>query len=229
MKKQLFYLFLFVFATNLIAEALFLQWLIYISKPLLMTTLGAYFYYSIKDHFGTFEQLILLGLIFSIGGDTLLMFVEGGRKGELFFMLGLGSFLITHIFYLLAFSKFPSDKKGWIKEKRWLIIPFLILWILTLNFLWDGIPATLKFPVGVYSATIIAMVIGACNLKSKMDTIAFQLLFLGALFFVLSDSFIAINKFKGDVVQLPYVRLLIMFFYVLGQWMIVEGSLKGRS
>lgn len=224
MKKSLFFLFIGIFITNLVAEALQLQWLIYLSKPLLMTTLAAYFYTAVKDHFNTFEKYILYGLLFSIAGDTFLMFVEGGSQGELFFMLGLGSFLVTHVFYLLAFANYPSNERGWIRQHPLQTLPFLLLFAFTLYFLWDGIPSDLKIPVTVYSATIIAMAISACNLKTKMSPLPYQLLFVGAMFFVLSDSFIAMNKFKSAAVQLPYPRLLIMFFYVVGQWLIVEGA-----
>lgn len=228
MKKSLLYLFIAIFITNLIAEANQMRWLIYLSKPLLMTSLAAYFYTAVKTRFGKFEKYIFGGLLFSIAGDTFLMFVEGGSKGDLFFMLGLGSFLVTHIFYLLAFINYPSTEKGWIRQKPWLALPFIFLFAFMMNFLWDGIPSDLKIPVAVYSATIIAMAVGASNLKTKMPEGAYQLLFLGAMLFVVSDSFIALNKFKAAEVQLPYPRLLIMVFYVVGQWLIVEGAKKVR-
>lgn len=226
MKKSLLYLFLLVFVTNLIAEASQIRWLIYLSKPLLMTTLAAYFYMATKANFQKFEKYIFWGLLFSIAGDTFLMFVEGGSKGDLFFILGLGSFLVTHVFYLLAFLNYPSSEKGWIRQKPWLALPFLILFAFMMNFLWGGIPPDLKIPVVVYSATIITMALGASNLKTKMPNAAYQLLFLGAMLFVVSDSFIALNKFKAAEVQLPYPRLLIMLFYVSGQWLMVEGAKK---
>jgi uncharacterized membrane protein YhhN len=51
---------------------------------------------------------------------------------------------------------------------------------------------------------------------------SFTLIFIGALFFMISDSLLAINKFLTPV---PLASLGIMFTYMLAQYLIVEGVL----
>ena len=60
----------------------------------------------------------MMALVFSVGGDTLLMFVEGDPGRPQFFLFGLASFLVAHIFYLIAFAKYPSDQLGLINRKK---------------------------------------------------------------------------------------------------------------
>jgi len=45
-----------------------------------------------------FSYLITVGFLFSMFGDIILIF-----DGEVFFIFGLLSFLVTHIMYLIAF------------------------------------------------------------------------------------------------------------------------------
>ena len=46
------------------------------------------------------DKLMLIAFFFSMLGDTFLMF-----QGEEYFMFGLGSFIITHLFYIFVFSR----------------------------------------------------------------------------------------------------------------------------
>jgi uncharacterized membrane protein YhhN len=52
---------------------------------------------------------------------------------------------------------------------------------------------------------------------------------LGAILFILSDSVIALNKFKSDDLNIPMPRLIIMVTYILGQFLIVEGVIKNEK
>ena len=60
------------------------QLLIYLSKPALLSLLSLYFFLNLKNNVALSAgssrsgRWILAGLIFSIGGDTLLLFVELG-------------------------------------------------------------------------------------------------------------------------------------------------------
>ncbi|MCB0548246.1 MAG: hypothetical protein KDD19_11740, partial [Phaeodactylibacter sp.] len=57
-------------------------------------------------------------------------------------------------------------------------------------------------------------------------------LMAGILLFILSDSLIALNKFRVDLVVIPYARLWIMATYLLGQYWIARNAAvvwKGRG
>jgi uncharacterized membrane protein YhhN len=222
----------FVFSTfNLISE--YLEWRtgIFISKPLLMPVLALYLFLS--SGFKTiFNRWIALALLFSFGGDTLLLFSEQGRGAPLFFLLGLGSFLLAHLFYIIAFGRYRRQEKGWLRTAPWALLPFILYlgWLLT--FLWEDIPTDMRIPVAVYGLVIIGVCLAAINLKTKVAKGVFWLFFIGILLFVLSDSLIALNKFKGADFYFPKIRLWIMGLYITGQFLITEGAIRlhsGRS
>ncbi len=193
-----------------------------------MSVLGYYFYTQSEALPPLFRKWLLLGLLFSIGGDTLLMFVENGPDREHFFLLGLASFLITHLCYLQAFRSYPSQAIGWVRRHPWVLLPFLLFLIGNTAFLWPDLPADKKIPVALYSTAIIAMTIAGVNLAGKIHPLAYQLLLAGILLFVCSDSLIALNKFKSSQLSIPYPRLSIMICYLVGQYLIVLGSLRSR-
>ncbi len=193
------------------------EWLIYLSKPLLLTLLSVWFWLNTRHNSTPFSRFILLGLIFSIGGDTFLMFVD---KGPNFFLFGLGSFLLAQVSYLVGFLKFKSDKTGLIRRKPWVLVFFLAFWLGIISFLWSGIPADLKIPVTVYSFAIVAMAAGAASLHGQVTASHFTWLFVGVLLFILSDSMIAINKFNPQGISIPNGRVWIMLTYLVAQYLI---------
>lgn len=202
---------------------------IFCTKPLLMTVLSVWFYLEMKPTFTIFHKFLLAGFIFSIFGDTFLMFVENKPPRPEFFLYGLGSFLVTHICYLFAFLKFPSTKKGFIQRKPFWVLPFLLLFFGNIFILWSGIPSAMQIPVVVYSLAIVLMAIGALNLKGKASKSVFKWIFIGAILFVISDSLIGLNKFRGNDFQIPMVRILIMGFYLLGQYFLAKGGAHLRN
>jgi uncharacterized membrane protein YhhN len=191
------------------------------TKPLLLTVLSLWFYLNSRPLQSRFSKLILAGLIFSIGGDTLLMFVEYGPKAPSFFLLGLGSFLIAQTCYAIAFWTYPGAEDGDVRQKPLRALPFLLYLTGIVGMLWSGIPGGMKVPVVIYAAAIVSMAAGAFNLRGLHRPEVFLGLMSGVILFVLSDSLIAINKFGEPV---PYARVLIMVTYLLGQYLIARNA-----
>ena len=225
MKKILLPLFFLLCLINLIAEFQGFIVLIFFTKPLLLTVLAVYFFLHSEALPRPLRYYILAGLLWSVAGDTFLMFVENRPGYEHFFLFGLGSFLITHLCYLRGFLSHPQWKKGWVAQRPWLLALFLLYLLGNSLFLWPDLPNSFKLPVLIYSAAIIAMTAAALNLKGLMASPAFTILLMGVLLFVASDSIIALNKFKSAQLSIPYPRLLIMMTYLMGQFLIVRGSL----
>lgn len=209
---------------NIIAELIDIKLLIYLTKPLLLTTLSIYFYLNCRNE-SRFAFFILGGFLFSIAGDTLLMFVEHELGGEQFFLFGLGSFLITHLLYIAGFGQIKGFKKGLLAQQKWIFIPGGLFLAGNLIYLWPDIPDAMKIAVGLYSFVIISMALSCFNLKSLITTPIFQLLMSGVLLFLLSDTIIGLNKFKSHQLSLPYPRLLIMLTYLSGQYLICKASI----
>ena len=227
MKKAVLAVFIILSLINLFAVGTGWQVGIYFSKPLLMTTLALWFYLNIKTHFSLFAKYILAGIIFSIAGDTFLMFAN---KNPSFFLAGLGSFLITHLLYIAAFVKYKGFKNGLFFEKTWVALPIFFYFISFIYYLWPSLPSDFITPVLFYSIAISTMLVACINMKKRTTNKIANGLIIGASLFVISDSVIAVNKFKSPTSFPPeYIGLLIMATYILGQYLIAKNSAKANS
>jgi uncharacterized membrane protein YhhN len=84
----------------------------------------------------------------------------------------------------------------------------------------------LKIPVIVYASVISVMLLFAYNGLLIWKKPANQYVFFGALFFVVSDSILAINKFHMPIQKSSFI---IMLTYLVAQYLIVKGILKLNS
>ncbi len=221
-------IFYLIAAINLIGEAKQHVYMIYGTKPLLMLLLMIYFFVNVKSHFRPFSLLILFALLFSLFGDLSLMVL----KEPLFaaypmFIVGLGSFLIAHLFYIKAFSGYPSTEKGFVRIFPYIAIPFL-LYAAWINYAIHPNIGDFFIPVLIYSLVITLMGISALNLSERVITTASASIFIGAILFIFSDTIIALNKFRPDI-QIGSPRVLIMLTYILGQYYIVKGAIVANN
>ena len=100
MKNWLFSLaFAIIFVTQLVVEWNGLTDVNYITKPLITISLMI-FYVTQTQLKGKFAKKIFFGLVFGLAGDCFLMLLN---KNASFFIFGLLSFLIGHLFYVSAF------------------------------------------------------------------------------------------------------------------------------
>ena len=187
------------------------------TKPLLMPLLILAFARG-HQHKNIFSRLMISGLIFSWLGDISLMQED---KNGIFFILGLCCFLTTHILYILFFLRIPSGQKSYFRKYPLLLLVIVVYVFELMVLLWPYLGG-LKIPVLVYALIIGTMLtLAAWQYKRIPDKIAF--LFIGgALLFVLSDSILALNKFRQ---ALPSAGILIMLTYIAAQTLIVLGSL----
>jgi len=189
-----------------------LLWLNIICKPLLMPLLALYFI-SFKPV--RCKNAVLMALLFSWLGDLWLMFQQ---KHELFFIAGLLSFLMAHVFYVIAFSS--SIKNYTVSSKMlWAVVLIFAYEMLFIYFLYPNLNELL-IPVILYATVICTMLIFALLRFPHVSLYSFGITFLGALLFVLSDSTIAINKFLKPF-SLAYP--VIIALYATGQYLIIRG------
>jgi uncharacterized membrane protein YhhN len=150
---------------------------------------------------------------------VLLLFQE---QNSLFFILGLVSFLLAHVFFILYYvrsSGTPSPVK-W-KRKPLLMLLFVMYGLGFAAYLNPYLGA-LRVPVFAYAAVLVSMNISALNRFGKVAPDNFRLVIAGALFFTLSDSLLAVNKF---VHPLPLAGIAIMITYALAQYLITRSTL----
>lgn len=192
-----------------------------LTKPLLMPSLASWFFLATGRLSKPFHQMVFFGLICSFSGDCLLMFADENPD---YFLFGLGSFLIAHLFYIAAFWKFPGWEKGMVMRKWWPLMPVLLYLAAMLFYLWPDLPKAFKMPVAIYSMVICAMFLSALNMKGRVEEKKALWLAFGALLFVLSDSLIAVGKFKEVGLSPEVLSVGIMATYLAGQFLIASSS-----
>jgi len=126
-----------------------------------------------------YGRIILLGLLFSWLGDTLLI-----GQTQTYFLLGLSAFLLAHIAYIAAFIV-KGIKVSWVVTAA---LPIAAIAVSVSVWLTPHIPPELLVPVRVYTAAISLMVIAAIGTRGRG---APTLILAGALLFFLSDLSVA--------------------------------------
>jgi uncharacterized membrane protein YhhN len=162
---------------------------------------------------GRFGLLLLAGLAASLAGDVFLMLGPG------LFVPGLASFLVAHLFYVALFTQgvglFPRTRA---------LVATLGVGAAMYAFLWSGgLPSALRVPVGLYVVVIACMAAQAIGRAAALGDSAARAVALGAAFFMLSDSLLAINRF---VSPLPLASLWVLATYYLAQWLILRYSCR---
>jgi uncharacterized membrane protein YhhN len=218
MKKYFWLLiFLVVLAAHITDRQFNSGQLEYFIKPLLIPLLVGYFISQTNIITNRFKKWILPALFFSWAGDVLLMFES---KDKIFFLLGLSSFLLAHIFYIVFFHHVRVKEK--VKGNPWLMVAVVIYYAALITLLSPYL-ADMKIPVLVYGVVISFMLMLAMHMLFIKNKSAGKWMMVGALLFVVSDSVLAINKFYQSFAE---AGILIMLTYGLAQLFIVEGVVK---
>lgn len=187
--------------------------LIWFTKPLLMPLLWIWLFVANPAPPAALRRWVLFSLVFATIGDVLLM-LSRSADGTLFFMAGLGSFLLAHICYILGFTSVPAQRRF----SAAVLVPFALYLVGFLYRLWPNLPAPLRIAVPLYGLAISTMAITVVRLYKTLPDRLFWPMLAGALLFVLSDSMIAINKFAAPI---PQAGVWIMTTYIVGQYLLV--------
>ncbi len=153
--------------------------------------------------------LLLLGLIFCLGGDVFLALPQ-----DRMFFLGLISFLLGHVLYVICFF-YVADVSRWtgIGCLVGLLVSGLVFWWLRPHL------GSMLIPVIAYIIVITVMVVGAWTVlgDAKLSFTGRLLVFIGAVSFYLSDLFVARDRFlKSEFSN----RLIGLPMYYCGQFLL---------
>ena len=146
--------------------------------------------------------LLCAGFLLSMAGDISLSF-----KGDKFFIGGLVSFLLAHVVYIVTFTQ----GSVWSMDKVWLLGILAVFGVVMVIALTPHL-GPMKIPVYVYVSVILTM-----------DTMAVLrggsnwILIAGALTFTVSDTVLALDKFRKPI---PGAQYWIMTTYYAGQALI---------
>ena len=208
--NKIYFALLFAHLVILFAEPT--HFLVAITKPTLLISLIAFFSQRGLKTLLYPQKLFLFGLIFSFLGDVLLI-------GDNYFVFGLGAFLIAQIAYTFAFYRSNFNQKGWVQKKPVLAAVVFTYTVLMIYFLKDDVGNLLPAIV-IYASVISLMLLAAINRKGVAQKESFTLVTYGALLFVISDTFLAINKFSEPFYL---ANIAVMLTYGLAQYLLVKG------
>jgi uncharacterized membrane protein YhhN len=156
-----------------------------------------------------YSILILIGLVFCLGGDVLL--AVGTKKT---FLFGLISFLLGHVLYVVAFTRL-APLGAWI---NWGLLIIAIISVVV--FLWlKPHLGNMTGPVIAYIVIISLMLLGAWTVlgRPELSPIGRGMVFSGALLFYLSDLFVARKRF---VAPGTINRIIGLPMYYAGQFLL---------
>jgi uncharacterized membrane protein YhhN len=182
--------------------------LVYIFKPLttsLIITLAALAKHPLTKRY---KYAVIAGLIFSLGGDILLMLPFD------LFVFGLISFLIAQLIYIYAFTQEHPCRLAWLPTTLAVAYGVGVYLILA-----PGLE-DMSIPVAVYILVILVMGYTAWNQWHQTRSRWAFLAFIGALVFILSDSLLAFNKFYQPFLA---ARGLTLTTYFTAQWLIARS------
>lgn len=157
---------------------------IYVFKPLATLLILALALSSSSAH-SEYQWVIAGGLLLSTAGDVFLMLPQDR------FVAGLASFLFAHLCYIWAFAiavPFGSAPLLW--------LPFALAGGAVLAAIWPGLKPALRAPVTIYVIVIVAMAGQAAGRWHALGGGAALAAAIGAGFFVVSDSVLALDRFR---------------------------------
>jgi uncharacterized membrane protein YhhN len=163
---------------------------------------------------GRVEALLVAALALSLVGDVFLM-LSG------YFIPGLAAFLLAHVCYVLLFrqglSWFPSGRA---------LAGTLAAGTAMYAFLFPTLDPVLKLAVAAYTLVIALMAAQAIGRALVLRDAPSVAVAIGALFFMASDSLLAVNKFA---MPLPMAQFAVLATYYVAQVLIALNVAPRRS
>ncbi|HEX5870140.1 MAG TPA: lysoplasmalogenase [Longimicrobium sp.] len=181
---------------------------VYLFKPLTTVLILALAATAPQPAGRGYQALVCAGLLFSLAGDVFLMLPRDR------FVAGLASFLAAHLLYVAAFAPRPPA----------LAAPLVLAALVAyggvlLRALWPRL-GSLRAPVALYAAALLVMAWQAAERWMTLDTAPALLAAAGAGLFVVSDSVLAWQRFRG---RHAYGQAVMLSTYFAAQWLIASS------
>lgn len=182
-------------------------------------------------NFSVYAKYMLIGLILGALGD---MFLHLITDKQIVFGIGLLSFLVGHIFYIIAFGKALKSQLPQAKVFDWRAILVVVIMLIGLTIY--AVKTKMKMgiatvPVALYAATISMMLVTAFQLCGRFYLEGFDYdvgiictVGIGAIMFVLSDFTLALNLFGGQEKNRP-LKIFNIGTYFAGQILLATSIL----
>ena len=193
------------------ADSFHRPWMHYFFQPLATFLILAMPFSQFLRFPSSFALWISMGLFFSFFGDLFLL------SPDRYFLYGLCAFLLAHISYLIAFTRgirFPALLSVWLLYLA--AVATFLLWVI-----FPKLPVGFRLPIVVYMFFVVSMASQSMGRFLILKNIPAALAAFGAIFFVLSDSLLAFDRFHS---RLPAAAFLVLVPYYLAQWLIALST-----
>ncbi|HZU85984.1 MAG TPA: lysoplasmalogenase [Anaerolineaceae bacterium] len=161
-----------------------------------------------------------LALVFSLGGDVFLLF------SKRFFLFGLLSFFVGHVFYLIGFNQtLPPLDLGTLAILVGLGVAAVTFYrFIRRGLMRDPESAAMSIPVLAYTVILTLMAFSAIAtlLRPDWPMEAAILAAVGGMLFFISDSTLATETF---VRRFPYSSVIVIVTYHLAQLALTYAAL----
>jgi uncharacterized membrane protein YhhN len=184
----------------------------YVTKPLLMPLL-ALFYITVSKQPDTF---VIFALAAGFLGDVFLLNGENPMRLK----LGILSFMTGHVLYMIKFAAVVGGDYSIPASHFALLLPYLLYGVCIYRLLSRKL-GPMKPMAILYLSIIILMSFKSLTVL-KAGILSFIPVFIGSVFFLVSDSLLAYDIF---VQKTKYADIIIMFTYAAAQMLIITGLL----
>lgn len=219
-----------VFLLDWLAVAFAWRRVEFVLKPLAMVLVIVWTLIAAEWRFDALLGVLVLAQLCGLAGDVFLMLHAR------WFLAGLGSFLVGHLLYIgllgwkltRVFNRqgYTSWGTGWLLLAMafWAMMLVLFYRIIAPKSPRLSMPLFLWIPIQVYGWVLSVLVVLSILVVIAAEVLTAPILALlaGSLFFFVSDSLLAYDRFKR---KLPKIRVWIMFTYHLAQFSLALGFL----
>lgn len=186
----------------------------------------------IAGNFSSYAMTMLVGLVLGWIGDYFLH----AKPSNAYFVTGFISFLVGHIFYIVAYVKalpalFSDYKMFNIPELIIGVIVLVIAFIVMKVIKMKMTPKVVAFGIWLYFCVLTFMFVKATALGfhqwqsgAEGGILPFVVLTLGSFFFVLSDASLGVIMFAGQRKNYP-LKIFNIVTYFWGQIMLASSIL----
>ncbi|MFX0041963.1 MAG: lysoplasmalogenase [Candidatus Hodarchaeota archaeon] len=181
-------------------------------KPLVLPFIVLFYIFGAHPNI---DWLIVVALLCGWAGDILLMLKDGK-----WFLYGMVAFLFNQIFFIISFFISISDISDFNIWGLFLLGPVILAMLFAVPKFINK-TGDLKIPVLVYIVAILLMHIAAVLRLAEFTGLEFIFIYVGSIFFIVSDIFLALNKWDKAAKQ---KRIINMITYFLAQFYIALGA-----
>jgi uncharacterized membrane protein YhhN len=182
-----------------------LQKQVYLFKPLTIGLIILLALLGDEPPTAFYKWAVVAGLLFSLAGDVFLM-LPGDR-----FLVGLVSFLLAHLWYIVAFTNSAGFYDGLLALGVFLGVGTAVYIYLYPNL------GKMKIPALLYMLVIITMAWQAFGFWQQTNPSRAIFALFGAVLFMVSDSVLAVNRFGRPF---SAAQAIIMSTYSAAQYLI---------